>query len=60
VLSEQPLCRACLDRGVYEPARHVDHIRPHKGVESLRLSKANCQPLCVGCHTAKTDQENQR
>lgn len=57
VIAENPLCVKCLARGIYEPAKQVDHIIPHKGNDKLRLDKANCQPLCQPCHTRKTINE---
>lgn len=53
VLSEEPLCRA----GCGRPPRVVDHIRPHRGDETLAFDRTNLQAMCKGCHDAKTAHE---
>lgn len=35
-------------------ARVVDHIRPHRGNNSLFFDRDNLQPLCKPCHDRKT------
>ncbi|MCM2390183.1 AAA family ATPase [Streptomyces albipurpureus] len=35
----------------------VDHIRPHRGDETLAFDRANCQAMCKRCHDAKTAAE---
>jgi 5-methylcytosine-specific restriction endonuclease McrA len=49
-LNTEPLCRFCLDRDVVEVATVADHIKPHKGVESLFYDAENLQSLCKACH----------
>ncbi|MGY3341192.1 5-methylcytosine-specific restriction endonuclease McrA [Streptomyces filamentosus] len=53
VLSEEPLCRA----GCGRPPGVVDHIRPHRGDETLAFDRANLQAMCKSCHDAKTARE---
>ena len=55
VLLSEPLCRVCAGRGRVVQARHVDHIVPKSqgGTDDL----TNLQPLCLACHTAKTNRE---
>ena len=57
VLAEEPLCRFCLERGLYVPAEHVDHIVPFAGAPELRLDRTNLRPLCEQCHQARTSRE---
>lgn len=56
VLREEPLCRACAAQGQLVPATDVDHIvsRARGGTDD----RANLQPLCHRCHTAKTNRED--
>lgn len=54
VLAEEPLCRHCRTR----PATEVDHIRPHRGDETLMWDRANLQGLCKSCHSRKTATED--
>ena len=49
-LQKHPVCVFCLARGIVEPAEIVDHIKPHKGDESLFWDQANWQALCKVCH----------
>lgn len=58
VLSDEPLCRRCGEKGILTPAVEVDHIEPHRGDMGLFYSRANCQPLCRPCHSAKTATED--
>lgn len=55
VLQDEPVCRACRQHA----ATTVDHIVPlaHGGA---RLDRANLQPLCVDCHTDKTQTDQRR
>ena len=46
-------CRAC--DGM---AQCVDHIAPHQGDDALFWDQTNWQPLCNGCHSAKTARED--
>jgi len=62
-LRAHPLCRMCEARGIREPARVVDHIRPWKSgateEEQTRLfwDVSNWQPLCKCCHDAAKQAE---
>jgi 5-methylcytosine-specific restriction protein A len=56
VLRDNPLCVKCLEHGVLQPAKVVDHIVPiKKGGD--RYKRSNLQGLCVPCHNAKTASE---
>jgi 5-methylcytosine-specific restriction protein A len=59
LLREEPLCRACRDRGRLVPATIVDHVRPIKD-GGARFDAANLQPLCAPCHNRKTARETAR
>lgn len=51
VLSEEPLCRICLeDYDIPTPATDVDHIDN----DGDNNSRRNLQPLCHACHSQKT------
>lgn len=52
-----PLCVACLARGIPTPATCVDHLVPHRGNSQLFWDEANWQSLCDRCHSAKTMAE---
>lgn len=56
VLSQEPLCRACLERGATTPATDVDHIRPRRLGGTDR--RDNLQALCHACHSSKTGRED--
>ena len=60
VLGRQPLCRKCLEAKRITPATVVDHIKPHRGDESLFFDEANLQALCKSCHDRKTAKEDGR
>ena len=53
-LASNPLCAACLKRGVLTPATVVDHIVPHRGAQRLFWDESNWQALCKQCHDCKT------
>lgn len=55
ILREEPICRVCHTN----LATQVDHIVPHAEGGS-EWDRANLQPICDGCHQAKTRQEAQR
>lgn len=48
-LALNPRCIIC-----GAPSEIVDHIKPHKGDESVFWNAANHQPLCKVCHDSKT------
>jgi 5-methylcytosine-specific restriction endonuclease McrA len=52
-IMRNPLCVRC-GRG----AEVTDHIKPHKGDESLFYDPQNMQSLCKRCHDAKTITED--
>lgn len=49
-LQTQPLCVFCQESGDVTAADVVDHIREHKGNESLFWNADNLQSLCASCH----------
>lgn len=71
-LVKEPLCRACMRRGIIndgsltssgarqeKPKRRrlvVDHVVPHRGDEALFFDPENLQTLCLDDH----DQNKQR
>ena len=54
LLCEQPFCRVCRAAGRNVVATDIDHIVRHNGDRRLFWDVANLQPLCKGCHHAKT------
>jgi 5-methylcytosine-specific restriction endonuclease McrA len=44
-------------RRMFGTALHTDHIRPHRGDDTLRLDLLNLQLLCKPEHDAKTRTE---
>lgn len=56
-LRSHPLCAECGRQGRATEATVVDHIRPHRGDQSLFWDEANWQPLCAECHNRKTALE---
>lgn len=57
-LQAEPICRLCHALGAVEAADTVDHIKAHKGDESLFFDGSNLQSLCKHCHdSAKQRQE---
>lgn len=57
-LANHPFCVRCLAKGKHTHATVVDHIRPHKGNQTLFWDKNNWQPLCKECHDRKTATED--
>lgn len=49
-LAAEPLCRMCKQTGRLTPATVVDHIKAHKGDETLFWDQGNWQGLCAQCH----------
>lgn len=60
ILSKEPFCRMCRERGVLTIATDVDHIIPLKVDQSLALAEDNLQPLCKACHNAKTKEDEKK
>ena len=57
-LKIQPLCEACLNNGIDEPATQVDHIRAISfGGDPLNIE--NLQSLCYRCHGIKSRKEQE-
>ena len=55
-LTSHPLCVMCRKLGKVTAASVVDHIKPHRGDQSLFWNKENWQALCKPCH----DRHKQR
>ena len=53
VLAEEPLCRWCLARGLFEPSTDVDHIN-NDGDDNRRENLAG---MCHSCHSVKTARD---
>jgi 5-methylcytosine-specific restriction protein A len=58
LFAEQPFCVVCLHEGRTVPATIRDHILNLEagGTDT----EDNVQPLCVPCHTLKTDAESRQ
>lgn len=56
-LSRHPLCVMCLALGRVVPASVVDHIKPHRGDQSLFWDSGNWQSLCKTCHDSVKQRE---
>ncbi|MGA6183373.1 HNH endonuclease signature motif containing protein [Stenotrophomonas sp. NPDC077421] len=54
VLSQSPLCVACMAEGRTTAASHVDH----RDGDSRNNDLSNLQGLCRPCHSAKTARED--
>ncbi|MBA4538462.1 HNH endonuclease [Bacillus aquiflavi] len=57
-LNLNPLCKQCQQKGTLTQATVVDHIKPHRGDQSLFWDQSNWQPLCKRCHDRKTITED--
>lgn len=57
-LARNPLCVMCSALGRTTPATVVDHIRPHKGDQSVFWDRANWQALCAPCHDRHKQAED--
>lgn len=54
-LAKHPWCAECLRQDeTWTPATVVDHIKPHRGNQSLFWDRNNWQPLCKHHHDQKT------
>jgi 5-methylcytosine-specific restriction endonuclease McrA len=51
-LAAHPHCAMC-----GKPATVVDHIRPHRGDDTLFWDRTNWQPLCAVCHNKHKQRE---
>ena len=54
VLEHEPLCRECRKQGRVTAATHVDHIDG----DAMNDDPSNHQPLCLSCHSSKTNAED--
>jgi 5-methylcytosine-specific restriction endonuclease McrA len=45
-----PLCAACVRKGLVVPAECVHHVRQHNGSERWFFDPANLESLCLRCH----------
>ena len=50
ILSQDPLCVKCLERGTHKESKVVNHIKPHKGDRKLFYDMKNLEGLCKRCH----------
>ena len=57
-LAAHPLCVRCMAEGRYTKATVVDHIKPHRGDQTLFWNQDNWQSLCKSCHDRKTWTED--
>ena len=57
-LASHPLCVRCMEAGKYTKATVVDHIKPHRGDQTLFWDQNNWQALCKKCHDKKTWTED--
>ena len=55
IIRRHPLCVMCLQSRRVTAAKHVDHINGFKS-RSEFFNRNNLQPLCVSCHSKKTNQ----
>ncbi len=53
-LKANPLCVQCQREGKTTAGTVVDHIKPHRGNQTLFWDETNWQPLCKKCHDVKT------
>ena len=56
-LSLQPLCQACLSKGIITAAHHVDHVFPWRQIGAHAFMQNILQSLCVEHHSYKTGKE---
>lgn len=54
VAGPSPEHSRCVELGLIVRARHVDHIKPHRGDRRLFDDPRNHQSLCSSCHSRKT------
>mgnify|MGYP006283020037 FL=1 len=56
-LSLQPLCQACLCKGIITAAHHVDHVFPWRQIGQHAFMHNVLQSLCAEHHSYKTGKE---
>lgn len=54
VITEEPLCRHCSERGLIVCASDVDHVDGNPG----NNERDNLQSLCHSCHSIKTASDH--
>jgi len=54
-LAEHPNCVRC-----FKAASVVDHIKPHRGDDTLFWDRSNWQALCATCHNRHKQREERR
>lgn len=54
VITEEPLCRHCSERGLIVCASDVDHVDGNPG----NNDRSNLQSLCHSCHSIKTASDH--
>ena len=59
-LMHHPLCAECEREDRLTPATVVDHVKAHKGDQTLFWDVSNWQPLCKRHHDIKTAREDGR
>ena len=57
MLSKQPICQACKQRGIITSANEVDHVFAWRQIGKQAFYKNCFQCLCHDCHASKTQQE---
>ena len=56
---EMPLCANCAKKGIIEPTKIIDHIKPiAEGGDPWDIN--NLQGLCESCHNKKTAKERNK
>lgn len=59
-LAQHPLCVFCEQQGIVSPASVVDHIKPHRGDQTLFWDTANWQALCKPHHDSTKQRDEKR
>lgn len=59
-LMAEPLCVYCKQQGKVTAARVVDHIKAHRGNESLFYDASNLQSLCAPHHDSSKQKAEKR
>jgi 5-methylcytosine-specific restriction enzyme A len=59
-LRSHPWCVMCTAQGRRTTASHVDHIKPHKGDQTLFWTPSNWQGLCAWHHNREKQQIERR
>jgi 5-methylcytosine-specific restriction protein A len=59
-LRSHPHCIKCAGMGQQITATVVDHIKPHRGSQSLFWDKGNWQPLCETHHNSTKQRDEAR